>query len=39
VKVLCAPADAEAIAARMKAVDGVVGVDVCAPGPAARIFA
>jgi diphosphomevalonate decarboxylase len=39
VKILCAPNDAEAIATRMKSVDGVVGVDVCAPGPAARIVA
>ena len=36
VKVLCAPADADAVAARMAEVAGVVGVTVCAPGKAAR---
>jgi diphosphomevalonate decarboxylase len=37
VKVLCAPADADAIATTLGAVAGVHGVDVAAPGPAARI--
>jgi diphosphomevalonate decarboxylase len=37
VKVLCAPADASSVAAQLASVSGVVGVDVCAPGPAARI--
>ncbi len=39
VKILCAPDDAAAIAAAAKAIPGVVGVDVCAPGSAARITA
>ncbi len=38
VKALCAVGDATAVAERLRAVDGVVGVDVCAPGPAARIL-
>ena len=38
VKILCAPADAELVAAAMAAVDGVSGVDIAAPGPAARIL-
>lgn len=39
VKILCAPADAAAVAACAANVAGVVGVDVCAAGPAARIVA
>jgi diphosphomevalonate decarboxylase len=39
VKVLCAPADAERVSAGMRVVEGVRGVDICAPGPAARITA
>jgi diphosphomevalonate decarboxylase len=39
VKVLCAPGDADAIARALGAAPGVVGVDVCAPGPAARVEA
>ncbi len=35
VKVLCAPADADVVASALSGVAGVVGVDVCAPGPAA----
>lgn len=38
VKVLCAPADAEPVAAALRAVPGVLGVDIAAPGPAARIL-
>ena len=38
VKVLCAPADADVVAAAMATVDGVSGVDIAAPGPAARIL-
>jgi diphosphomevalonate decarboxylase len=37
VKVLCAQKDAEQVAATMKGVVGVVGVDVCGPGPAAAL--
>jgi diphosphomevalonate decarboxylase len=32
VKILCGPADADAVASFAAAVPGVVGVDVCAPG-------
>lgn len=38
VKVLCAPADAPAVAAALSEVPGVVGVDVAAPGPGARVL-
>ena len=38
VKVLCAPGDADVVAAAMVTVDGVSGVDIAAPGPAARIL-
>ena len=37
VKVLCAPADAAVVAASLAAVPGVLGVDVAAAGPGARI--
>ena len=38
VKVLCAPADAPAVTDAVSAVVGVRGVDVAAPGPAARVL-
>ena len=38
VKVLCAPDVADVVAAAMTAVPGVRGVDVAAPGPAARVL-
>ncbi len=38
VKVLCRAADADVVSARVGAVVGVKGVDVCAPGPAARVL-
>ncbi len=38
VKVLCAPADADVVAAAMGTVDGVSGVDIAAAGPGARIL-
>jgi diphosphomevalonate decarboxylase len=37
VKVLCPPAEAEALAAELRAVEGVHGVEIAAPGPAARV--
>lgn len=37
VKVLCAPEQADVVATSLQAVAGVVGVDVCAPGPAAHV--
>jgi diphosphomevalonate decarboxylase len=37
VKVLCATTDASFVAAALAAVPGVVGVETCAPGPAARL--
>ncbi|MBM4281285.1 MAG: diphosphomevalonate decarboxylase [Deltaproteobacteria bacterium] len=39
VKVLCAPAVAGAVAAALQAIGGVRGVEVAAPGPAARVLA
>jgi diphosphomevalonate decarboxylase len=39
VKVLCAPDVAAAVAAALAAVPGVRGVDIAAPGPAARVVA
>ncbi len=38
VKVLCAPDVADAVVAALSTVDGVSGVDVAAPGPAARVL-
>ncbi|MCC7112721.1 MAG: diphosphomevalonate decarboxylase [Deltaproteobacteria bacterium] len=38
VKVLCAPADANAVAAALGTVPGVLGVDIAAPGPGARVL-
>jgi diphosphomevalonate decarboxylase len=37
VKALCRPADADALAARLAAVPGVLAVDALAPGPDARV--
>ena len=37
VKVLCGPADVDVVVAAMTAVPGVRGVDVAAPGPAAKV--
>jgi diphosphomevalonate decarboxylase len=39
VKVLCASADADDVANELRGVPGVRGVDVAAPGPAARVLA
>jgi diphosphomevalonate decarboxylase len=38
VKVLCATADVPAVVDALSAVTGVLGVDVAAPGPAARVL-
>jgi diphosphomevalonate decarboxylase len=39
VKVLCAPSDAAHVKDALAAVPGVIGADVCAPGPAAKLLA
>jgi diphosphomevalonate decarboxylase len=37
VKVLCPAADADRLADALRALDGVLGVDACGPGPGARL--
>jgi hypothetical protein len=38
VKVLCATADVPVVVDALSAVTGVLGIDVAAPGPAARVL-